>query len=91
MIEDMEFNEDDQVYTYPCPCRREIPNLPGKLSRRWSDRQTEMAIRKNYETEKTLPVVLLAHLWFRVIYEADDFAGGDEEETSFQVDTAIAV
>ncbi|KAI8383059.1 DPH3-like protein (CSL-type zinc finger-containing protein 2) [Blakeslea trispora] len=19
-IEDMEFNEDDQIYTYPCPC-----------------------------------------------------------------------
>lgn len=93
-IEDMEFNEEEQLYTYPCPC---------------GDKFEIYVVSSIYIVSMTLhywPVLKddlrdgddvarcpSCSLIIRVIYDPDEFADEEDEdgETTYQVDTSIIV
>lgn len=65
-IEDMDFNEDDQIYTYPCPCGDKFEISVDDL-------------RDGDDVARCPSCSLI----IRVIYDPDEFADEDEEETTF--------
>ncbi|KAI8074284.1 uncharacterized protein B0P05DRAFT_512842 [Gilbertella persicaria] len=73
-IEDMEFNEEDQVYTYPCPCGDKFEISVDDL-------------RDGDDVARCPSCSLI----IRVIYDPDEFADEDDEETSYEIDTSIPV
>ncbi|KAI8328530.1 hypothetical protein EDC96DRAFT_489895 [Choanephora cucurbitarum] len=73
-IEDMEFNEDDQIYTYPCPCGDKFEISIDDL-------------RDGDDVARCPSCSLI----IRVIYDPDEFADEDDEETSYEIDTSISV
>ncbi|GAB5590486.1 Diphthamide biosynthesis protein 3 [Umbelopsis nana] len=73
-IEDMDFNEDDQIYTYPCPCGDKFEISVDEL--------------RDGEDVARCPSCSLI---IRVIFDPDDFQDEDEGETSYTIDTSIAV
>ncbi|KAG2174150.1 hypothetical protein NQZ79_g6212 [Umbelopsis isabellina] len=73
-IEDMDFNEDDQIYTYPCPCGDKFEISVDEL--------------RDGEDVARCPSCSLI---IRVIFDPDEFADDEDGETTFTVDTSIAV
>ncbi|KAI8063475.1 hypothetical protein BC940DRAFT_335865 [Gongronella butleri] len=70
-IEDMEFDEDEQVYTYPCPCGDKFQIYLDEL--------------QDGEDIARCPSCSLI---IRVIYDPDEFAEEDDDDTTFQVEPA---
>ncbi|KAG1171520.1 hypothetical protein G6F70_002259 [Rhizopus microsporus] len=65
-IEDMDFNEDEGIYTYPCPCGDKFEISVDDL--------------RDGEDIARCPSCSLI---IRVIYDPDDFADEEDDETTF--------
>ncbi|KAI8333535.1 hypothetical protein BC941DRAFT_401025 [Chlamydoabsidia padenii] len=70
-IEDMDFNEDEQVYTYPCPCGDKFEIFVDDL--------------RDGEDIARCPSCSLI---IRVIYDPDEFADEEDDDTTFQVESS---
>ncbi|RKP09287.1 hypothetical protein THASP1DRAFT_14476 [Thamnocephalis sphaerospora] len=71
-IEDMEFDEENQLYHYPCPCGDRFEITMDELA-------------DNEEIARCPSCSLI----IRVIYDPDDFAGGDDGETIALAETVV--
>lgn len=93
----MDFNEDDQIYTYPCPCgdkfeisvvcSPEFNAQPVQLCCTHIRFSTQDELRDGEDVARCPSCSLI----IRVIFDPDDFQDEDEGETSYTIDTSIAV
>lgn len=93
----MEFNEEDQVYTYPCPCgdKFEIYVVMCWLFLNLKFINVKMfnfiLLQDDLRDGEDIARCPSCSLMLRVIYEPDDFADEDEEETTYEIDQSIVV
>lgn len=94
----MDFNEDDQIYTYPCPCGDKfeisVVCIPLLAQSDWTVDifvLTFFSIQDELRDGEDVARCPSCSLIIRVIFDPDDFQDEEEGETTFTIDTSITV
>lgn len=90
----MEFNEEEQLYTYPCPCGDKFEiYVVSSIYIASMTLQYWPVLKDDLRDGDDVARCPSCSLIIRVIYDPDEFADeeDEDEETTYQVDTSIIV